>query len=186
MKYTDSEIIQGCAANKPIFQEYLYNKYSRSMLVLCNRYVRNLELAEDVFQESFVKIFKSIGSIKPDSVLEHWIRRVMINTALNQLRKIENKVITVEIEHHEDLTNDEFEKISEKFTHQVLLGMIHQLPDGYRTVFNMYVFDGYSHAEIAEILNINEGTSKSQLSRARAQLKEMLHKTEQNIEYVRK
>lgn len=139
------------------------------------RYTKNREEAEDVMQEAFIKIFKNISGFKFMGSFEGWIRRIMVHTSIEHIRRKKQTTVFDDIEnvvHHPESETDAGSKMSEK----ELLRMLTLLPDGYRTVFNLYVIEGYSHKEIASLLNINEGTSKSQLSKAKDHLKILLHK----------
>jgi RNA polymerase sigma-70 factor (ECF subfamily) len=145
------------------------------MLFVCFRYCKNREEAEDVVQEGFIKVFKNISSFKFEGSFEGWIRRIMVNTAIEFLRKQKQSKIFDDIEEvyvHPESNYDATSQLSEK----ELLTMVHSMPMGYRTVFNMYAIEGYSHKEIAEALGISEGTSKSQLAKAKAHLRDLLHK----------
>ena len=147
------------------------------MLSVCMRYLRNMEEAEDTLQDGFVKIFQKIGEFKMEGSLEGWIRRIMVNTALDVLRK--NKKL---------LGDTQLDDVSYKVAFEDhgfsgidtdhLLKLIDNLPDGYRVVFNMFAIEGYSHKEIADTLGVTENTSKSQYSRARAFLRNQLERIE--------
>jgi RNA polymerase sigma-70 factor (ECF subfamily) len=168
-------IIKGCIENKRDSQKKLYELFCPKMLYVCFRYCKNKQEAEDVLQEGFIKVFKSIGTFKFEGSFEGWMRRIMVNTAIEFLRKQKQSRIFDDIEEvyvHPESNYDATSQLSEK----ELLTMVHSMPMGYRTVFNMYVIEGYSHKEIAEALGISEGTSKSQLAKAKAHLKELLHK----------
>lgn len=172
---TEQDIIKGCVAGKREFQKKLYETHAGKMFFVCIRYCKNREEAEDILQEGFIKVFKYISSFKFEGSFEGWVRRIMVNTAIEHIRKnkqahafedVENIV-----EHPESTLN-----ITGRLDEKELVRMVHMLPDGYRTVFNMYVIEGYSHKEIAGMLGIAEGTSKSQLSKAKEFLKTLLHK----------
>ncbi len=166
-------IIKGCVDGKRDCQKMLYDKFSSKMFYVCLRYSKSREDAEDVLQEGFIKIFKNIAIFKLEGSFEGWIRRIMVNCAIDQIRKqkeakIFNDIDTIAINHESDFVADS--RLKEK----ELLALIKALPIGYQTVFNLYVIEGYSHKEIAEMLNISEGTSKSQLSKAKEQLRYQL------------
>ena len=154
----------------------LYKRYSRLLLAVCNRYAKDLDEAEDILQEGFVKIFLNIKEFKGDGPLLAWMRRIMINTAITHYHKMRKH------RYHDDLAEVNESKFEDKswgeaeFTEEELFGLIQQMPDGYRQVFNLYALEGYKHREIAEILKIDENTSKSQYSRARRWLQERLIK----------
>jgi len=173
-KYTEDEIINGCIKENPFFQEILYAKYNSKLLGLCCRYIKNEDEAEDVFQESFVKIFLNISKFRRESSLETWMRRIMTNTALKHLKKSINRYEHVDIEEAFDLNENFSISGEEKILQEDLLKIIDKLPLGYKTVFNLYAIEGYSHKEIAEQLEISENTSKSQLARARKYLQNAL------------
>ena len=162
-------------AGKREFQKKLYEAYAGRMLYVCLRYTKNREEAEDVMQEGFIKVFKNISSFKFLGSFEGWVRRIMVHSSIEFIRRKKQTGVFDDIEnvvHHPENETDPTAKIGEK----ELLKMIHHLTDGYRAVFNMYVIEGYSHKEIAAILDITEGTSKSQLSKAKNHLKNLLHK----------
>jgi RNA polymerase sigma factor (sigma-70 family) len=171
---SEKDILAGCIKGKQSAQWELYNRYSRLLLAVCNRYAKDLDEAEDILQEGFVKIFLNIKRFKGDGALLAWMRRIMINTAITHYHK------TVKHRYHDDLAEVSESKFEEKgwgeseFTEEELFKVIHQMPAGYRQVFNLYAVDGYKHREIAEILNIDENTSKSQYSMARRWLQERL------------
>ncbi len=172
----EKEILAGCRKGKPSAQWELYKRYSRLLLAVCNRYAKDLDEAEDILQEGFVKIFLNIKEFKGDGPLLAWMRRIMINTAITHYHKMRKH------RYHDDLAEVNESKFEDKswgeaeFTEEELFGLIQQMPDGYRQVFNLYALEGYKHREIAEILKIDENTSKSQYSRARRWLQERLIK----------
>jgi RNA polymerase sigma factor (sigma-70 family) len=147
------------------------------MLAICLRYSKSRDEAEDLLQEGFLKIFQNINTYRKHGSLEGWIKRIMINHALNQYKK-NRKIPFAEdvdsINENEILSvHEEIEK-NEPVPAETLLAMIQSLPEGYRMVFNLYVFEGYSHREIAEAINFSENTSKTQLMKARRQLQEKI------------
>lgn len=166
----EMRMVRGCVKGQPHYQEALYTRYYRKMFGVCLRYAPDRETAEDILQDGFVKVFKNIGSFEGKGSLEGWIRRVMVNTALELLRKKSTLYPVVDIE--QAVNSDSGWDIVSTLTEQEILRMVQALPVGYRTVFNLYAIEGYSHREIAEQLNITEGTSKSQLARARQTLQE--------------
>jgi RNA polymerase sigma factor (sigma-70 family) len=174
----DEEIIlKGCREGKRIAQKQLYDKYVSLMLAICLRYSKSRDEAEDLLQEGFLKIFQNINTYRKQGSLEGWIKRIMINHALNQYKK-NRKIPFAEdvdsINENEILSvHEEIEK-NEPVPAETLLAMIQSLPEGYRMVFNLYVFEGYSHREIAEAINFSENTSKTQLMKARRQLQEKI------------
>jgi RNA polymerase sigma factor (sigma-70 family) len=145
------------------------------MLYVCFRYCKNRQEAEDILQDGFIKVFKNISMFKFEGSFEGWMRRIMVNTAIEFLRKQKQSKVFDDIEEvyvHPESSYDATSRLNEK----EILAMVHSLPMGYRTVFNMYAIEGYSHKEIADTLGISEGTSKSQLAKAKGHLKELLHK----------
>ncbi len=157
-------------------QEALYRQTAPKMLVVCMRYAKDTMEAEDVLQMGYVKVFQKINEYRGDGAFEGWIRKVMVNTAIESYRKNLRSMNVVPIEDAYDQPSTGFD--FSRLGMQDLLKVIQKLADGYRVVFNMYIIEGYSHKEIAETLGISEGASKSQLSRARAILKEEIIKME--------
>ncbi len=174
----EEEIIKGCLKRDRASQQKLYDLYSRKMYGICLRYVRDPMEAEDILVSAFTKIFEKIDQFKGEGSFEGWLRRIIVNDALTHLRRSRNMYIETDLEQAD--REPDYENLSDHLEAEDLMNMIRQLPPGYRVVFNMYAIDGYSHKEIADHLGINENTSKSQLSRARAYLQKML----QNYEYA--
>jgi len=171
----EEQIVRGCVDGKREFQKKLYEAYAGKMLFVCLRYTKNREEAEDVLQDGFIKVFKNIHTFRFQGSFEGWVRRIMVHTSIEHIRRKKQTTMFDDVEdivHHPESETDVTGKMGEK----ELLKMIHYLPDGYRTVFNMYVIEGYSHKEIGTMLQISEGTSKSQLSKAKNHLKNLLHK----------
>ncbi|MFN8315006.1 MAG: sigma-70 family RNA polymerase sigma factor [Chitinophagales bacterium] len=163
--YSDEQIIAGCRAGDRKYQELLYQRFASKMFTVCMRYAAESNSAQDLLQEGFVKIFKNIEKFRGEGSFEGWIRRIFVNTCLEFVRKKANMYVvqdteTVKVEYHD-------ENALQKLMKEDLMEMIQSLSTGYRTIFNLYVIEGYSHKEIAELLNVTEGTSKSQLARAR-------------------
>jgi len=167
----EKELIAQCRKGKASAQRALYEHYARSMYAVCLRYVRTTAEAEDLLQEGFVKVFTKLHTFKGETSIVHWIRRIMINTALNHIR---GQVQFTPLPEEADLHTAEAPVALEHLELADCLSALRELPEGYRTVFNLYVIEGYAHAEIAELLGISEGTSKSQLARARRVLNERL------------
>jgi RNA polymerase sigma-70 factor (ECF subfamily) len=169
----EQELIQGCIAARPKAQKALFDIYAPKLYVVCLRYLKDQMRAQDVLQDTFVKIFAHIGNYKSEGAFEGWLKRIAVNTCLDQLRK-DKKLLT-------DVSLDD---ISHKLAHQDysaeklmaddLLKLVQALPDGYRTVFNLFAIEGFSHQEIAQQLSISESTSKTQYLRARAYLKDRI------------
>lgn len=169
---TETEIIQGCLKNEASAQEKLYALYSRRMMAVCLRYTKSRFEAEDIFHEAFVKIFKNIHTWNGGS-FEGWLRRIFVNTAINHYNQNRKYFDHVDSSFAESMMTTS-ENIISKISNQELLDLVNRLPEGYKMVFNLYVVEGYNHAEIAEMLNIAEGSSKSQLSKAKAYLKKLI------------
>ncbi|QCR23629.1 RNA polymerase sigma factor [Pontibacter sp. SGAir0037] len=171
-KSDEDKLIEGCIAGKREMQRYLYDLYSKKMMVVCLRYAPTSFEAEDIMQEGFVKVFSNLQNFKRDCPLEFWIRRIMVNTALKLLRQ--KSLLTVSHE-SDEAVNIYSDKVNlSGYSMDELLGMIQSLAPRYRMVFNLYAIEGYNHKEIGEMLGISEGTSKSQYSRARVILQSML------------
>lgn len=179
--YIIDDLLAACKRGERKAQEALYRGMAAQMYQVCLRYTSNDVEAEDVLQNGFVKVFQSVAQFRGEGSFEGWIRRIMVNTAIEGYRKQIRKQQTITIEEvfdHEQQTFD-----MESLEVKDLLTLIQQLPDGYRAVFNMYAIEGYSHKEIAEALQISEGASKSQLSRARSWLKDKLLSIERGGSY---
>ncbi|MCO5240514.1 MAG: RNA polymerase sigma factor [Chitinophagaceae bacterium] len=168
----ESDLIKGCLAGDRRMQEALYQRFSPKMYAVCLRYAGKAEDAQDILQDGFVKIFKNLHMYRGDGSFEGWIRRIFVNTAIEHYRKQVNLYpVTENHENHLETTElSAFDSLSMKD----MMKMIQELSPGYRTVFNLYVIEGYSHKEIAEIAGISEGTSKSQLARAKGVLQNMI------------
>ena len=164
------ELIKKCKESDIKAQSQVYQLFAGKLFALCLKYSKNYQEAQDNLQDGFITIFKKINQYQSKGSFEGWLKRIIINTALQKYRE-KNVLNLVTEEIPEDVTVDlEDENVSLDF----LLDLIQQLPNRYRLVFNLYVLDGYSHKEVAEILKISEGTSKSNLSRARMILKNKL------------
>ncbi|MBQ7221871.1 MAG: sigma-70 family RNA polymerase sigma factor [Bacteroidales bacterium] len=147
------------------------------MMAVCRRYVPDVETAKDVLQEGFVTLFDKIGSYKGDGSFEGWVRRIFVNKALMQLRKNDALKFSDDIALAETIDNPRCNTI-EDIQVEELMKLINALPQGFRTVFNLYVIEGFDHSEISKMLKISEGTSRSQLSRARTWLLERIKRNE--------
>lgn len=163
--YDEAELINGCKKQEKRFQEALYNLFAPKMFAVCLRYADNRHYAEDILQEGFIKVFINITKFRGDGSFEGWIRRIMVNTAIEFIRKTSVYTQEVEIEKVVHF-RDDYDVVN-KLCADDLMKIIQSLPGGYRTVFNLYAIEGYAHKEISEMLGISEGTSKSQLARAR-------------------
>ena len=170
---TDEELVSGCISKNPSAQKLLFERFSRKMMGVCLRYADRGEEAEDMLQNGFIRVFDKIETFRGSGSLEGWIRKIVVNESLTYLRKNKAMRLNVDIDDAKYMIPGN-SHVGENMNEKDLLKMIQQLPIGFRTVFNMYAIEGYSHKEIAEQLGISEGTSKSQYSRARAHLQNML------------
>lgn len=170
---TEAQIISGCKAGDPIAQKALYDLWSPLLLGIARRYLSRIEDAEDAFAEGMVKIFTRIDSYRGEGSFEGWMRRIIVNEALMALRKRHNFHLVREIESYELQEPPDFEHALHA---SEIIALLDQLPDGYRTIFNMYVVEGYKHREIADELGISINTSKSQLIQAKKRMQELVKK----------
>jgi RNA polymerase sigma-70 factor (ECF subfamily) len=167
-----NRVIRGCQENKPEAQRELYDMFKTKMFGICLRYAGNYDDAQDVLQDGFIKVFEKIHQFGFKGAFEGWIRRVMVNTALERYR-IHYRQVPVD-EHMAEIDQDEAKDVFSDLDVADLVKIIQELSPRYRVVFNMYAVEGYSHKEISDALQITEGTSKSNLSRARAILQEKI------------
>ena len=169
----DKQLIEGCKNGNRIAQKALYDRYSKRMMAVCLRYVKNLEDARDLLQDGFVRLFANIHQYAGEGVLDAWVRRIFVNCALEQLRQ---KDILREADDIDELeyTDIPDESAIAQLTAEEIMAYVRALPDGFRTVFNMFAIEGYSHKEIGQKLNITESTSRSQYMRARKMLQKMI------------
>ena len=164
-------LVARCRRGDRRAQRQLYELFKDSLMGICRRYARESVEAEDIFHEALVKVFKKIGSLKDPLALGGWVRRVVINTAANQYHT------NVKFQQHgdyallEDSSSEEYISVIDKLSTDELVAQINALPEGYRVIFNLYVIDGYTHPQIADLLNISIGTSKSQLHAAKKMLR---------------
>jgi RNA polymerase sigma factor (sigma-70 family) len=178
-----NELIEACIKGDREAQRNLYDIFSKKMYMVCLRYTKSTEEAEDVLQEAFVKIFNNLKGYRGDSRLAYWMKRIVVNTALNSRRKKLYMYPMVDID---DVNYTvETKKPIPEFSLDELLKMIHELPTGCQTVFNLFAIEGYSHTEISEMLEISIGTSKSQFARARKLLQEKIAEEEKFDRYER-
>ncbi|NHB67894.1 RNA polymerase sigma factor [Perlabentimonas gracilis] len=174
--YNEEEVLQGCQQENRRYQEILYRRFAPKMYGICLSYAGDRALAQDMLQEGFIKVFRSIKDFRGDGSLEGWIRRIVVRTAIDLLRQRQS----LEKLEHDDFptaTHTDNEALPNLQLGEVL-HHINSLPDGARVVFNLFAVEGYTHREIAEQLNISEGTSKSQYNRARSLLKDWLGKVD--------
>ena len=172
-RMNEIQLINGCKRNEGKSQKTLYDLYARKMMAVCMRYVNRREVAEDILQEGFIKVFTSIGTYNFSGSFEGGIRRIFVNTALEYLRKNDVLRETVGLEDPGIFTEADPSAI-DRLSANELIEIIAQLPTGFRTVFNMFAIEGYSHKEIAETLGITESTSRSQFTRAKKLLQKKL------------
>jgi RNA polymerase sigma factor (sigma-70 family) len=167
------QIVRGCLKGNRNAQKQFYEHFAPKMFGVCLRYAGDVEMAEDFLQEGFIKVFSNLASFRSEGVIDAWVRRIMVNTALEILRK--NDVL----KHSSDIDaafsiSDNLPDGFQQLSTAELLKHIQSLPAGFRTVFNLFAIEGYSHQEIAEMLDISEGTSKSQYARAKAWLQKRI------------
>jgi RNA polymerase sigma-70 factor (ECF subfamily) len=178
---SEEELIQGCCNNDRRSQKQLYERFSGRMLIVAMRYSKGLLEGEDILQEAFIKVFENIRQFRRECPLEQWIKRIVINTALKQNRSKLYLYPAVDVDSLDDtLPSAELPLASLHF--EELLTMVQQLPTRCQIIFNLYAIEGYPHQEIAELLGIQEGTSKSQYARARQLLQSMLQK-DKDVDY---
>lgn len=167
---SEKKIIEDCIRGKRYAHEQLYNAYASTMLTICMRYCKDKSEAEDIMQEGFIKVFTNLKKFRSEGSFEGWIKRIMVNTALNHYQRNLKHYFHNQLEDIQEAIgdfNDEDFHPDENITRKKLLSLIQELPEGYRFVFNLYVFENYSHKEIAEVLGISVNTSKTQLFKAR-------------------
>jgi RNA polymerase sigma-70 factor (ECF subfamily) len=172
---TEEAILQGCIKNNPTAQKALYERFSAKMLSVCYRYGHNREDAEDMLQEGFIKVFAQIHTFQNRGSFEGWVRRIMIHTCINNLKKNKRFNESVDLIHATSIQVKE-ESIPSIIQAKQVIECIRLLPIGYRTVLNLYAIEGFSHREIGEMLDIEESTSRSQYTRAKAMLEDILIK----------
>jgi RNA polymerase sigma factor (sigma-70 family) len=178
----EEELVRGCQKNDRLTQKKVYEKYSSKMFVICKRYLKEEYEAEDALANGFFKVFSKIDQYKNEGSFEGWVRRIIVNECLNQLRKNKSMYIVNSLENAKE--QEEYHNADTILDAEELLQLIAKLPDGYRTVFNLYAIEGYNHQEIADLLQISEGTSKSQLSRARSLLQKYISDNEAFIKNI--
>ena len=170
---TEEAIFQGCLKNQADAQRELYNRYSPKMLAVCYRFAHNREDAEDMLQEGFIKVFSQIHTFQNKGAFEGWIRRIIVHTCINNLKKNKRFNESVDIAYASGIQVRE-ESVPSIVQAKQVVECIRMLPLGYRTVLNLYAIEGYSHKEIGEMLDIEESTSRSQYTRAKQMLEEIL------------
>lgn len=173
----DTTLINECVKGNAKAQRMLFDKFASKMMAVCMRYCMDTMEAEDVLQDGFVKVFNKLPDFKNDGSLEGWIRRIMVNTSLDSIRKNKRYANDANLDDVAfKVTN--FEMASDQIMAEDLLKLVQAMPEGYKVIFNLFAIEGYSHKEISDSLGISENTSKSQYSRARAYLRTQLEKLE--------
>jgi RNA polymerase sigma factor (sigma-70 family) len=178
------QLVKDCMKGKPAAQKALYDTYAPLMLSVCYRYTKSMADAEDVLQEGFVKAFLNLQQYRSDGELGAWIRRIMVTTAINFLKR--NSRYQTELfftdDHMHVVSNDQHPEI--KMQARELADLIRQLPPGYQTIFNLYAVEGYNHVEIGKMLGIKEATSRSQYARARALLVQWIEQNNKDVKHT--
>ncbi len=173
-----AEIVQGCIEGKRVAQNKLYEHYHARMVGVCMRYAGSKDEAREIMNTGFLKVFQTIERFQHgDGNIDAWIYRIMINTAIDYYRKELKHRYQDDVDNHYNIKDENADAVSEMSAAE-LIKLVQELSPAYRAVFNLYVIDGFSHKEIAEQLNISEGTSKSNLAKARGNLQEMIRKRE--------
>ena len=172
LHHEEKELIELAVENNRHAQQKIYSKFSPKMLSVCRQYIKDIHQAEDIMITSFMKVFTNLKNFKQEGSFEGWIRRIMINECLSFIR-VQKKVAFIEDENYLEKS---YNNIESQFSIDDIQFLIDSLPDGYKMVFNLYAIEGFKHHEIASMLGINEGTSKSQLSHARKMLQGQINK----------
>lgn len=175
---SEKELITACCKNDRKAQRQLFEEQAPIMLTLCRRYMKTPDLAEEMMISGFAKTFEKLDQFKFEGSFQGWVRRIMVNTCLTWIRK--NKEMYVEVEIYDAKKMPKAESMESFLEAEDLMALIEKLPQGYRTIFNLYAIEGYTHEEIAEKLDISTGTSKSQLSRARKYLQGQMARIEES------
>jgi len=171
----EKQLIKACISNDSKAQRLLYEKYDARFFAVCKRYFTDIQQAEDALVKGFLKIFQNLENYSFEGSFEGWMRRIMINECLMELRK--NKVFHLNVDDYSSSISSN-QEASQQIEEDDVMKLLDYLPEGCRLVFTLYVIEGYKHKEIAESLGITEGTSKSQLNLAKTKLKDMLNKNE--------
>ena len=169
----ENQIIKGCKQNKARAQMQLYDRYCQAMFIIANRYVNDAQTAEDVMQEAFIKVFKKIGTYKGEVTIGAWIKRIVINQCIDYLKKRKFEIVGIEDKHFEVESQNSW-TVDDNMNLQMIMQAIEALPEKYKVVLKLYLLEGYDHQEIAQVLNITEVTSRSQLMRGKNKLKSQL------------
>jgi len=173
----DTTLVKACIKGDSRAQKALFEKFAPKMFAVCLRYIGDFDEAQDTLQDGFIKVFNKLSDFKNEGVLEGWIRRIIVNTCLDSIRKNHKTKFNTsisEVEYQLEYIDTSFQNLEL----EELMNLVQSMPNGYRVVFNMFAIEGYTHKEIGEKLGINENTSKSQYLRARSFLRERLKKLE--------
>lgn len=171
---TERELIEGCINNKQDAQKQLFNLFAGKMMSVCLRYANNEVLAQDILQEGFIRVFKTIHQFRFEGSFEGWLRRVFATVAIRQVSR--QKIFLTDADMSNSNDHSAEAEVLSKISADEIHALIRSLPDGYRTIFNLNVIEGYSHEEIAKMLNIQPTTSRGQLLKARKHLQSMIEK----------
>lgn len=174
--HTEAQLVDGCKKGDRKMQHELYQRFADKMFVVCLRYAHAQQEAEDILQEAFIKVFDKIAQFRGEASLGSWIKRIVINTALNSQRSKLYMYPMVDVDSMYNMADQELTLSGYQF--QDLLRMVQELPSGCRVIFNLFAIEGYGHKEIASLLEISEGTSKSQFARARQLLQSRIEALE--------
>lgn len=174
----EENLISSCIKGNRLAQFQLYQAYSKPMFNLCVRMLGNIHDAEDALQIAFTNVFIKLKNYRNEASLGSWIKKIVLNTCLNQIKR--NKLTWIEVEQIEIEDKDEVQEET-NFNFKTIENCLLKLPDGYRVVLNLYLFEGYDHTEISQILGITESTSKSQYSRAKSKLKDLINQYHDRI-----
>lgn len=169
----EKQLIANCLQGDRNAQRKLYELYSGKMMGVCLRYCKDKETAKDLLHDGFLKVYTHLDSFEAKGSFEGWMRRIMVNTALEYLRKKSDEGYNMDIEEAFTLTSDDY-GVLEKMQAEELIKTIQRLPDTYRTTFNLFVVEGYSHKEISEVMNITESSSRVYLTRAKQMIQQMI------------
>lgn len=182
MENSYEELIKDCLKQDRKAQEQLYHAFSKKMYGICLGYAKDRDEAKDILQEGFIKIFTNLKNYTAKGSFEGWIRKIIVHTAIDHYRKSMKESASVNIENIAEIQTTY--SVLETMGAKELLILIHKLPEGARVIFNLYVVEGYTHKEIAELLNISEGTSKSQFSRGKQLLQAWVSKLYSNNSFI--
>lgn len=171
---TDTELVRKCKEGNQKYQEMLYNRFAPKLMAIALRYARNQADAEDILHDSFVKVLTNLDNYNEDGSLDGWVKRITVNTAINAYYKKKKMEDSIEVEDVREMTTAVNINYNDFLSEKILLQLINELPDGYRTVFNMFEIDGYSHKEISEMTGSSYSTVRSQLFKAKRALKKRL------------